>query len=128
MTETAADRDAARAALGHLAKTLAGVRYGNRAEDAAVDRSSSRQTAYSASVVGMIDAIAQRQLSTQALEKSSTVLKTTVSAIVSAFIRENRIEQLPTGLRLQETVRASTYGGNPFSLFAQSGGFQRGRG
>ena len=108
LTETAADRDAARAALGRLATTLAGVRYGNSVEDAAVkSRIEAAQGAYSASVVRMIDAIAQRQLSTQALEKSSTVLKTTVSAIVSALIRENRTEQLQTGLRLHETVQAS---------------------
>jgi hypothetical protein len=108
LTETAADRDAARAALGRLATTLAGVRYGNSVEDAAVkSRIEAAQGAYSASVVRMIDAIAQRQLSTQALEKSSTVLKTTVSAIVSALIRENRTEQLQIGLRLQETVQAS---------------------
>jgi methyl-accepting chemotaxis protein len=108
LTETAADQDAARAALGRLATTLAGVRYGNGAEDAAVkSRIEAAQAAYSASVVQMIDAIAQRQLSTQALEKSSTVLRTTVSAIVAALIKENRTEQLPTGLRAQETLQAS---------------------
>jgi methyl-accepting chemotaxis protein len=108
LTETAADRDAAGAALGRLGTTLAGVRYGNRAEDAAVkNRIEAAKAAYSASVVGMIDAIAQRQLSTQALEKSSTVVKTTVSAIVAALIRENRSEQLHAGLRLQETMQAS---------------------
>jgi methyl-accepting chemotaxis protein len=108
LTETAADQDAARAALGRLATSLAGVSHGDNAEDAAArSRIEAAQQAYSASVVRMIDAIAQRQLSTQALEKSSTTLKTTVSAIVAALIRENRTEQLPTGLRLQETVQAS---------------------
>ena len=108
LTETATDRDAARTALARLATALAGVRYGNSAEDAAVkSRIEAAQAGYSASVVRMIDAIAQRQLSTQALEKSSTALKTTVSAIVSALIRENRTEQLQTGLRLQESVQAS---------------------
>ncbi|MBR0846197.1 HAMP domain-containing protein [Bradyrhizobium diazoefficiens] len=104
LTETAADQEAARAALGRLAKTLAGIQAG---DPAVKSRIQAAQEAYSASVVRMIDAISQRQLSTQALEKSSTVLKTTVSAIVSALIRENRTEQLPTGLRLQETVQAS---------------------
>ena len=65
LTETAADQDAARAALGRLATTLAGVRYGNSAEDAAVkQRIEAAQGAYAASVVRMIDAIAQ-QLSTR---------------------------------------------------------------
>jgi methyl-accepting chemotaxis protein len=108
LTEAAADQDAAREALDRLAKALAGVRYGNSAEDTAVKgRIEAAQGAYSASVVHMIEAIAQRQRSAQALEKSSIVLKTTVSAIVSALIRENRIDQLQTGLRLEESVQAS---------------------
>jgi methyl-accepting chemotaxis protein len=108
LTETAADRDAARAALGRLATTLAAVRYAKDAEGAAAkSRVEAAEGAYSASVARMIDAIAQRKLSTEALEKSSTALKITVSAIVSALIKENRTEQLPIGLRLQEAVQAS---------------------
>jgi methyl-accepting chemotaxis protein len=108
LTESAVDRDAARAALDRLAKARAGVRYAKSADGAdAKSRVEAAEAAYSASVAKMIDAIAQRKLSTEALEKSSTALKITVSAIVSALIRENRTEQLPTGLRLQEAVQAS---------------------
>jgi len=110
LTETAADRDAARVALAQLATTLGGLRdRASAAEDAAaMSQVDAAQSAYGGSVARMIDQIAQRQTATEALDKSATALKTTVSAVVSALIRENRLEQLPIGLRLQETLQASS--------------------
>ena len=72
-----------------------------------MSRVEAAQSGYAGSVARMIDQIEQRQAATEALDKSATALKTTVSAVVAALIRENRLEQLPIGLRLQDTLQAS---------------------
>jgi methyl-accepting chemotaxis protein len=109
LTEAAPDRDAARTALGRLAAAFGEMRVHTTGEaaSAAMAKIDAAQAAYASAVTLMIEAIDRRQASTEMLEKSATALKTTVSAIVATLIRENRAEQLPVGLRLQDAVQAS---------------------
>jgi methyl-accepting chemotaxis protein len=116
LSETADDRKAARLALDELASTLSGMREhaGQAGNAAAMSQIEAAQAAYSGSVIRMIEQIERRQTAAEAQEKSATALRTTVSAIVAALIRENRVEQLPVGLRLQETMQASAAGASRF--------------
>ncbi len=97
LSETDGDLQLAQQGLVELQSAAAALREGSAADKkrrASVDQVLEREAQYAAAVDRMIQAIGQRRSDTAALTKSGTELRTIVSAITGALIREKAATDL----------------------------------
>jgi methyl-accepting chemotaxis protein len=116
LTESDSDLAAARSGMEQVHEKLRVVTDASASAGAAV-RTSEITTAYDAyekASQAVVAAIGERRSGAEEFARAATALSTTTSAVVSALLRENRIDVLSAGIKLNDISQAGTAAANRY--------------